>query len=117
MAALLAAAQRTCLGNESHINSDCLPHPLLMASRGRVPHSVGLQQYHSQFPGDLRELLRVAVVVHGVTLRRPARSADTRRGRGGKFPKRVAISPGRVGWRESQLTDWMDALSTPGMSR
>ena len=35
----------------------------------------------------------------------------------GRFPKRVAISPGRVGWRESQLTDWMDALTTPGMSQ
>ena len=29
------------------------------------------------------------------------------------FPKRVAISPGRVGWRESELTAWMDALPNP----
>jgi prophage regulatory protein len=31
----------------------------------------------------------------------------------GRFPKRVAISPGRVGWRESELAAWMDALPTP----
>ena len=33
--------------------------------------------------------------------------------RGGGFPKRVAISPGRVGWRESELATWMDGLPTP----
>ncbi len=28
--------------------------------------------------------------------------------RGGDFPKRVAISPGAVGWRQSEIREWIE---------
>ena len=31
----------------------------------------------------------------------------------GHFPKRVQISPGSVGWRESDILAWIAAIPTP----
>lgn len=31
----------------------------------------------------------------------------------GRFPKRVQISPGRVGWRENEIDGWIAGTWTP----
>ncbi len=33
--------------------------------------------------------------------------------RGGDFPKRVAISPGAVGWKSSDIQQWIEQRSAP----
>ncbi len=33
--------------------------------------------------------------------------------RGGDFPKRVAISPGAVGWKSSAIQQWIEQRAAP----
>lgn len=40
-----------------------------------------------------------------------SRTTRWRMERQGEFPKRVRLSPGRVGWREQEVVAWIDSRS------
>src|SRR2546426_3557030 len=41
-----------------------------------------------------------------------SRTTRWRMERRGEFPKRVRLSPGRVGWRQDEIRDWIDSRTS-----
>src|SRR2546421_8633459 len=47
--------------------------------------------------------------VHAVTSL--SKTTRWRMERRGEFPKRVRLSPGRIGWRQDEIREWIDSRS------
>jgi prophage regulatory protein len=57
---------------------------------------------------NIDRLLRLDEVLHATGI---GRNTVYRRIKEGTFPKQVRIGPNSVGWRQSEISQWMNALT------
>lgn len=56
--------------------------------------------------------MKILNIKHVVDITGLSRVTIWRLERAGNFPKRIPLSPRRVGWREDEIQDWIQKKST-----